>query len=56
MAAPRTATPFGDWSLIPRPDGGTQWAYKDKPLYTYSQDRPGQPPLGDQAPNWKRAK
>ena len=53
--APR-AKPFGDWSLIPRPEGGVQWAYKTKPLYVYSEDRPGQPARGSEAPNWKRAK
>jgi predicted lipoprotein with Yx(FWY)xxD motif len=56
LAAPGTAKPFGDWTLIPRADGGPQWAYKNKPLYTYSQDRPGQPARGLEAPNWKRAK
>jgi predicted lipoprotein with Yx(FWY)xxD motif len=56
LAAPRTAKPFGDWSVIPRPDGSAQWAYKNKPLYTYSQDRPGQPARGLDAPNWTRAK
>jgi periplasmic copper chaperone A len=56
LAAPAAARPFGDWTLIPRGDGGPQWAYKGKPLYTYSQDRPGQPARGLEAPNWKRAK
>ena len=56
LAAPRGAKPFGDWSLIPRPEGGVQWAYKTKPLYVYSEDRPGQPARGSEAPNWKRAK
>jgi predicted lipoprotein with Yx(FWY)xxD motif len=50
------AKPLGDWSLIRREDGSTQWAYKDKPLYTYSEDRLGQPARGLEAPNWKRAK
>ena len=32
----------GDWSVITRDDGGKQWAYKGKPLYTWSKDaKPG---------------
>jgi predicted lipoprotein with Yx(FWY)xxD motif/uncharacterized protein YcnI len=56
LAAPKAAKAFGDWSVIPRPDGSAQWAYKTKPLYTYSEDRPGQPARGLEAPNWSRAK
>ena len=46
LAAPKSAKAFGDWSVIPRPDGSAQWAYKTKPLYTYSEDRPGEPARG----------
>ncbi|HLG89340.1 MAG TPA: hypothetical protein VKZ79_19350 [Alphaproteobacteria bacterium] len=35
------AKPQGDWSVIARDDGGRQWAFRGKPLYTY---------LGDRAP------
>lgn len=56
LAAPKAAKAFGDWTVIARPDGSAQWAYKTKPLYTYSQDRPGQPAKGLEAPNWSRAK
>lgn len=56
LAAPKAAKAFGDWSVIPRPDGSAQWAYKTKPLYTYSEDRPGEPAHGLAAPNWLRAK
>lgn len=28
----------GDWSVIKRADGTPQWAYRDKPLYTYIKD------------------
>lgn len=32
----------GDWSLVKRDDGRQQWAYKDKPLYTWKNDaKPG---------------
>jgi predicted lipoprotein with Yx(FWY)xxD motif len=29
------AEPFGDWSLVERPDGAPQWAYTGRPLYRY---------------------
>lgn len=32
------ATPVTDWSVVVREDGMQQWAYKNKPLYTYNQD------------------
>jgi predicted lipoprotein with Yx(FWY)xxD motif len=36
------ATPEGDWTLVKRDDGQQQWAYKDKPLYTWKNDaKPG---------------
>lgn len=30
--------PEGDYTLVTRADGGHQWAYKGKPLYTMSDD------------------
>ncbi|MEQ9449518.1 MAG: hypothetical protein RLN70_11545, partial [Rhodospirillaceae bacterium] len=36
--APDYAAPFGDWSVIDRDDGSRQWAYRNKPLYTYVLD------------------
>ena len=56
LLATKEARPFGAWTLVPRSGGLVQWAYKDKPLYTYSQDRPGQAAAGTEAPKWKRAK
>jgi predicted lipoprotein with Yx(FWY)xxD motif len=42
LAASPDAKPSGDWTVISRSDGSKQWAYKDKPLYTYFQDtKPG---------------
>jgi predicted lipoprotein with Yx(FWY)xxD motif len=38
LAAPENAKPVGGWSVIKRPEGGLQWAYKDKPLYRYARD------------------
>jgi len=33
------ATASGDWSIVTRDDGGKQWAYKGKPLYTWEKDK-----------------
>ena len=42
LGAEANAKPMGDWTPISRSDGTKQWAYKDKPLYTYFQDtKPG---------------
>ena len=36
------ADAVGDWSVIQRDDGTRQWAYKGKPLYTFTGDlKPG---------------
>ncbi|MCL4184081.1 MAG: hypothetical protein KJ011_11595 [Burkholderiaceae bacterium] len=35
-------TPRGDWTLVQRDDGRTQWAHKGKPLYYWTKDqKPG---------------
>ena len=34
---------MGHWQMIKRDDGSMQWAYKDKPLYTFAGDKsPGE--------------
>ena len=36
------AKAFGDWSIIKREGGGAQWAYQNKPLYTWvKEELPG---------------
>ncbi len=56
LAAPG-ATPVGDWSLIDRGGGETQWAYKDKPLYTDAKDVAGEPGTGETpGGNWTLAR
>lgn len=37
--APQGAAEDEDWSVINRPDDLRQWAFRDKPLYTYSLDQ-----------------
>lgn len=38
LAPPAAAPGDGDWTTIERPDGGAQWSYKGKPLYTNIKD------------------
>ena len=42
LMVPAGAKADGDWSVVARDDGGKQWAFKGKPLYTWSKDtKPG---------------
>ena len=42
LAAAADAKPAADYTIIARDDGGKQWAYKGKPLYTWKNDhKPG---------------
>ena len=49
------AKPVGDWTIIIREDGARQWAYKDKPIYTYANDTAGKAGIGEAVDNWKLA-
>jgi predicted lipoprotein with Yx(FWY)xxD motif len=39
VAAPAEAKAEGDWTIVLRPDGVRQWAYRGKPLYTSTKDK-----------------
>lgn len=55
-AAPGVAG-AGDWSVITRDDGKTQWAYKGKPLYFWAKDQKPGDRTGDGFNKvWKLAK
>ncbi|CAN5242537.1 ATP-binding protein [soil metagenome] len=56
LMAGKDAKPVGAWTLITRDDGSKQWAYKDKPLYTYASDKAGEAGTGETGGNWKLAK
>ena len=56
LVAPADAKATGDWTLVTRADGTRQWAYKDKPVYTFAKDAADQPGAGEAVPNWKLAK
>jgi predicted lipoprotein with Yx(FWY)xxD motif len=42
------ARPAGQWSIVARPDGGRQWAFDGKPVYTSARDVDGRA-TGDDA-------
>ncbi|WP_296260730.1 MULTISPECIES: hypothetical protein [unclassified Pseudomonas] len=37
----------GDWTIIKREDGTSQWVYKGKPLYTFKSDKAAGDRTGD---------
>jgi len=39
LAATPTSAGAGDYTVITRDDGGKQWAYKTRPLYTWHNDK-----------------
>ena len=38
LRAPAAAVPVGDWSVVGREDGRTQWAFRGQPLYRCTKD------------------
>jgi len=51
FAAPVTAVPIDDYSVVIRDDGSRQWALKGKPLYTFTKDVKAGDKNGDGALN-----
>ena len=47
FTASADAKPEGDFSLVSRDEGGQQWAYRGKPLYTFANDKQAGDRLGD---------
>ena len=41
------AKPEGDFTIVVRDDGARQWAYKGKPVYTYTGDKKAGETTGD---------
>jgi predicted lipoprotein with Yx(FWY)xxD motif len=57
LMAAADAKASGDWSIVTRDDGGKQWAYKGKALYTWSKDAKAGDKTGDNFNNvWHVAK
>jgi len=47
FAASAGAKPEGDYTIVDRSDGKRQWAYKGKPLYSWSKDKKPGDKTGD---------
>lgn len=47
FSAKQGAKASGYWSIITRRDGSKQWAYKERPLYTFSKAAPPDPTAGN---------
>ena len=43
------AEPVGSWSVITRPSGTSQWAYRGQPIYTYAKDTHPGAMIGEKA-------
>ncbi len=52
VAAPAAAQPQGDWTVIDRAPGVRQWAFREKPVYTYSDDTSRASLAGGDVPGW----
>ncbi len=56
VTAPGLAVPVGDFTVVSRADGSSQWSYKKQPLYRYSGDLlPGDVHGGGVDKKWKVA-
>jgi predicted lipoprotein with Yx(FWY)xxD motif len=57
LTAAGDAKDSGDWTIVTRDDGSKQYAYKGKPLYTWSKDAKPGDKTGDGVNNvWHAAK
>ncbi len=52
LIAPESAQPQGDWTLVVRGAGVKQWAFRKKPLYTYTLDQRPSSLEGSDLPGW----
>lgn len=56
LMAKGDAKASGDWTVVARDDGSKQWAYKGKPVYTWSKDAKPGDKTGDNVNNvWHTA-
>lgn len=50
--APASAQPLGEWTIIQRGPGVRQWAFRKKPVYTFSEDTGRASLAGSEVPGW----
>jgi predicted lipoprotein with Yx(FWY)xxD motif len=50
--APSTARPQGEWTIIDRAAGVRQWAFREKPVYTFLEDTNRASFSGGDVPGW----
>jgi predicted lipoprotein with Yx(FWY)xxD motif len=55
LMAAADAKPMGDWTIVKRADGSSQWAYKGMPLYTWVKDMKAGDATGDGVGAWAAA-
>ena len=55
LMAAADAKPMGDWTIVKRADGSSQWAYKGMPLYTWVKDMKPGDATGDGVGAWAAA-
>ncbi len=44
--------PMGLWTIVKRDDGRFQWAFRNKPVYTYFEDQPNEARGGGKDKDW----
>lgn len=52
VLAPASARSHGDWTVFERLRGIWQWAFRGKPIYTYTVDRAARSQEGSDVPGW----
>ncbi len=55
VIAPELAVAQGEWSVVTNADGMRQWAFRNKPLFTYSLDRYRMDLWGEDTQGWHGA-
>ncbi len=51
--APASAQPQGEWTIIQRAPGVRQWAFRKKPVYSFSEDTGRASLAGSDVPGWQ---
>jgi predicted lipoprotein with Yx(FWY)xxD motif len=52
MIAPASAQPQGEWTIFQRAPGVRQWAFRTKPVYSFSEDTSAASLAGGDIPGW----